>query len=146
MKYHICYSNNNLFFLTFFQAIQIQEEADRLLQQHRDLMEDVDMQKRDAEGMLQNGIRQQQVSARHLLALWLISTAGLGIRFGLGIGFQTLWLHRAAFFHWLGFLFHSIYIVQECVSESESESESGNGNKPLLMLLLISLKTLSFSS
>ena len=26
-------------------------------------------------------------------ALWLISTAGLGFRFGLGYGFQSLWLH-----------------------------------------------------
>ncbi len=43
------------------EAMQIQEEADRLLDQHRDLMEDVNIQKRDAEDMLDNGIRQQQV-------------------------------------------------------------------------------------
>lgn len=59
--------NSNAVFCPL-QAIQIQEEADRLLQQHRDLMEDVDQQKRDAEDMLENGVRQQQVRVTHSIA------------------------------------------------------------------------------
>ena len=67
--------------MNFFQAIQIQEEADRLLQQHRDLMEDVDMQKRDAEDMLNNGIRQQQVCVLYLHALLMLLLISLTTAF-----------------------------------------------------------------
>ena len=49
------------------QSGRIKEEADRLIDQHRDLMEDVESQKQQAENMLENGIRQQQI-ADELLA------------------------------------------------------------------------------
>ncbi len=47
--------------MLIFQAQRIKEEAIRLIDQHKDLMEDVSQQQKDAEDMLDNGIRQQQV-------------------------------------------------------------------------------------
>lgn len=44
-----------------FQAKQIKQSASEVLEQHYDLLDDVERQKHEAEEMLENGIRQQQV-------------------------------------------------------------------------------------
>lgn len=49
------------------ESQQIKEDADRLIEQHRNLMEDVESQRQEAETMLENGMRQQQI-ADELLA------------------------------------------------------------------------------
>lgn len=44
-----------------FQAQDIKEEADRLIEQNRQLMEEVERQKQMAKDMLEDGIQTQQV-------------------------------------------------------------------------------------
>ena len=69
-------------------------------------------------------------------SFWLISTAGLGFRFGFGLGFQILCLHSIIYntfpLHWLGVgSLLPMRITYCCIGQqSESESESGSGNKP----------------
>ena len=43
------------------QAERIKDEANKLMQQHRSLMDDINRQKQDAERLLERGIEQQQV-------------------------------------------------------------------------------------
>ena len=43
------------------QAERIKDEANKLMQQHRSLIDDINRQKQDAERLLERGIEQQQV-------------------------------------------------------------------------------------
>ncbi len=49
-----------------FQSRIIKEEANELIVRHEQLMIDIAQQKQEAQGMLDNGIRQQQVKLKQI--------------------------------------------------------------------------------